>query len=128
MITNAYGLTETVSEVIYCGPQSETFKLGTIGKPIDCEIRIVGEDGTPVAAGESGELAIRGANVMAGYFRQPEATAEVIKEGWFHTGDLARVDEEGFVFIVGRKKTLIICGARTSIPRRLPQCCSCTPR
>jgi long-chain acyl-CoA synthetase len=79
----------------------------------------VGEDGAPLTAGESGELAIRGANVMAGYFRQPEATAQVIKDGWFHTGDLARVDGEGFVSIVGRKKALIICGGMNIHPQSI---------
>lgn len=102
-VTNSYGLTETVCEALYCGPAAETKRIGTIGKPIDCEARVVDDSGNDVPAGEAGELWVRGSNVMKGYFRQPEATAAVLKHGWYHTGDLARVDTDGFFAIVGRK-------------------------
>ena len=110
-VTNSYGLTETVCEALYCGPAAETKRIGTIGKPIDCEARVVDDSGNDVPAGEAGELWVRGSNVMKGYFRQPEATAAVLKHGWYHTGDLARVDTDGFFAIVGRKRTVIITGA-----------------
>ncbi|MGH9226104.1 MAG: class I adenylate-forming enzyme family protein, partial [Acidimicrobiales bacterium] len=84
---------------------------GSVGRPLPCaDVRVVGEDGRDVAAGEAGELWIRGPMVTSGYFRDPEATAEAITEGWLHTGDLGRVDEEGFVYILDRKKDMITRG------------------
>jgi long-chain acyl-CoA synthetase len=116
MVVNSYGLTETVSEAIYCGPTPGTRRMGTIGKPVDCEARIVDEAGGDVEPGEVGELVLRGDNVMKGYFRNPEATGDVIKEGWFHSGDLATRDREGFFRIVGRKKNVIIRGGLNVYP------------
>lgn len=107
-VVNVYGLTETVCESLYCGPDDETRKLGTIGKPVDAEAKIVDDAGRIVANGETGELLLRGEHIMKGYFRMPEATAAVLEDGWFHTGDLATRDEEGFFSIVGRKKDVII--------------------
>lgn len=107
-IVNVYGLTETVCEALYCGPDDDTRKVGTVGKPVDCEARIVDSSGNEVPPGEVGELTLKGDHVMRGYFRQPEETAEVLKDGWFYTGDLAKVDDEGFYHIVGRKKNVII--------------------
>jgi long-chain acyl-CoA synthetase len=115
-IVNVYGLTESVCESLYCGPDEATRKLGTIGKPIDSEARIVDEGGTVVPAGATGELCLRGAHIMKGYFRMPEETAKVLKDGWFHTGDLAWQDEEGFFHIVGRKKDVIITGGVNVYP------------
>jgi long-chain acyl-CoA synthetase len=87
-----------------------------VGKARDCEVRTVDDEGCDTAAGEPGELVIRGPNVMKGYFRMPEETAAVLVDGWFHTGDVAIIDEEGFVFIVGRKKSLIISGGYNIYP------------
>ncbi len=109
-VTNTYGLSETVCEALYCGPLAERFKIGTLGKPVDCEIKIVDDRGEPVADGQTGELMIRGDNIMQGYFRQPDLTAEVLIDGWFRTGDFVSQDQDGFVHFVGRKKTLIITG------------------
>lgn len=108
MVVNVYGLTETVCEALYCGPDEATRKVGTVGKPVDGAARIVGEDGAEAAPGATGELLLKGDHVMAGYFRMPEETAAVLKDGWFHTGDLAQVDAEGFYSIVGRKKDVIV--------------------
>ena len=105
---NVYGLTETVCEALYCGPDDETRKIGTVGKPVDCAARIVDDASKDVAQGQVGELILKGDNVMRGYFRQPKETAEVPSNGWFHTGDLAKIDDEGFYSIVGRKKDVII--------------------
>jgi long-chain acyl-CoA synthetase len=107
-VVNVYGLTETVCESIYSGPDSESRRIGTIGKPVDCEARIVDAEGSDVPAGSPGELILRGDHLMSGYFRMPEATAAVLKDGWFHTGDLAEIDGDGFYRIVGRKKDVII--------------------
>jgi long-chain acyl-CoA synthetase len=115
-IVNVYGLTETVCETTYCGPDAATRRIGTIGKPVDAELRIVDERGIPVAPGAEGELAVRGPHVMTGYFRQPEETAKVLRDGWFHTGDLATVDADGFYRIVGRKKDVIITGGINVYP------------
>ena len=115
-IVNVYGLTETVCEACYCGPDEESFRPGTVGKPVDCEVKVVDDQGAPVATGEPGELLIKGDNVMKGYFRMPEETAEVLRDGWFHTGDIAAIDEDGFVSIVGRKKSVIISGGYNIYP------------
>ncbi|MBV8651148.1 MAG: acyl--CoA ligase, partial [Alphaproteobacteria bacterium] len=116
IVVNSYGLTETVNEAIYCGPGADSRRVGTIGKPNGAEARIVGLGGEMVPTGEIGELVLRGPLIMKGYFRNPEATAEVIKHGWFHTGDLATVDADGFYRIVGRKKSVIIRGGLNVYP------------
>ncbi len=115
-IVNVYGLTETVCEACYCGPDADSFRLGTVGKPVDCDARTVDEHGDVLPAGEAGELVIRGDNVMKGYFNMPEETAEVLKNGWFHTGDIATIDTDGFVRIVGRKKSVIISAGNNVYP------------
>jgi long-chain acyl-CoA synthetase len=126
-IVNVYGLTETVCEGLYCGPDLATRRIGTIGKPVDCAARIVDEAGRDVAPGTTGELILRGDNVMRGYFRMPDETAAVLKDGWFYTGDLAATDEDGFYRIVGRKKSVIITAGMnvypedvTTVLRRIP--------
>ncbi|MCA8926990.1 MAG: AMP-binding protein [Alphaproteobacteria bacterium] len=115
-VVNVYGLTETVCEALYCGPTPDTRKVGTVGKPVDCEARIVDDEGKEVAPGSVGELVLRGDHIMRGYFRAPAETAEVLKDGWFHTGDLAALDEDGFYRIVGRKKNVIIVGGINVYP------------
>ena len=84
-------------------------------------MRVVAEDGSEVPTGEVGEITIRGHNVMKGYWNRPEATAEAIRDGWFHTGDMARKDEDGFYFIVDRKKDLIIRGGFNVYPREIEE-------
>jgi long-chain acyl-CoA synthetase len=118
-VTNSYGLTETVCEAIYCGPGPVTKRIGTIGKPIDCKARIVDDCGNDVPAGEVGELWISGTNIMKGYFRQPEETAAVLTDGWYHTGDLARVDADGFFVMAGRKRTVIVTGGVNVHPENI---------
>jgi long-chain acyl-CoA synthetase len=107
-VVNVYGLTETVCETTYCGPDEATRRLGTIGKPVDAEARIVDAEGRDVPAGGEGELIVRGPHVMKGYFRMPEETAAVLRDGWLYTGDIASADAEGFLRIVGRRKDVII--------------------
>ena len=107
-VVNVYGLTETVCETTYCGPDDASRRLGTIGKPVDADARIVDESGVELPAGSTGELTVRGPHIMKGYFRLPDETAEVLRDGWLHTGDLATVDAEGFYRIVGRRKDVII--------------------
>ena len=106
-ITNVYGLTETVSQAIFCGPEQSSRRMGTIGKPIGCIAKIVDVEGNEVNIGDSGELLLKGDLIMNGYFRNEEATSSVLQDGWFATGDLATLDDEGFYRIVGRKKNMI---------------------
>jgi long-chain acyl-CoA synthetase len=119
LILEAYGLSETSPLASYNHPDLVR-KPGSIGTPLaGVEMRVVGRDGTPLPTGEVGEIAIRGHNVMKGYWREPHATAEAIPDGWFRTGDLARTDEDGYFFIVGRQKDLIIRGGYNVYPREV---------
>ncbi len=117
MIVNVYGLTETVCEALYCGPTQDTRRVGTIGKPVDTEVRICDDDGKDVTDGQEGELWLKGDHVMKGYFEMPDETAEVLTDdGWFKTGDLGKKDKDGFFHIVGRKKNVIIVGGINVYP------------
>ena len=116
MIVNSYGLTETICEGFYCGPTDETRRIGTIGKPIDIDVRLIGADGRDVAPGQMGELLLRGSCVMKGYYNAPEETAAILRDGWLYTGDLAIRDAEGFYAITGRKKNVIITGGLNVYP------------
>jgi long-chain acyl-CoA synthetase len=121
VILEGYGLSETSPVASFNHPHAER-KPGSIGTPVaGVEMRVVGPDGAPLAVGEVGEVAIRGHNVMKGYWRKPEATAEAIPDGWFRTGDLARVDEDGYFFIVDRKKEMIIRGGYNVYPREIEE-------
>jgi len=105
-----YGLTET-SPLLTLEPLDSDAPFGNIGKPIPGkEVKIVDEDGDEVPVGEVGEIVTRGSHVMKGYHNDPEATRERIKNGWLHTGDLARRDEEGYIYIVGRTQDRINVG------------------
>ncbi len=120
VILEGYGLSET-SPVATFNRRGHR-KPGSIGVPIEgVELRLVGEDGQQVPAGEVGEIAIRGHNVMKGYRGRPEATAAAISGGWFRTGDLARADEDGFYYIVDRKKDMIIRGGYNVYPREIEE-------
>lgn len=105
-IHEGYGLTETSPFATY--NHDLKYRLGSIGAPIEnVEIKIVDGDGHQVQPGELGEIVIRGPNVMLGYWNRPFETAEVIKNGWFHSGDIGRMDEDGFFYIVDRLKDMI---------------------
>ncbi len=119
-ILEGYGLSETSPVATFNLPDRR--RPGSIGVPIDgVELRLVDPDGADAAAGEVGEIAIRGHNVMKGYWRRPEATAGAIRDGWFHTGDMARRDGDGFYFIVDRKKDMIIRGGFNVYPREIEE-------
>jgi long-chain acyl-CoA synthetase len=122
IILEGYGLSETSPVASFNMPGRER-KPGTIGVAIPgCEMKLVDLDGKDVAPGEGvGEIAIRGDNVMKGYWRNPEATAEAIPDGWFRTGDLATVDEEGYFTIVDRKKDMILRGGMNVYPREVEE-------
>jgi len=119
-ILEGYGLTET-SPVASYGEAGHR-KVGSIGIPIDgVSMRVVDESGADVPVGDVGEIVIQGYNVMAGYWRQPAATAAAMPHGWFHSGDLGRMDEDGFYFIVDRKKDMIIRGGYNVYPREIEE-------
>jgi long-chain acyl-CoA synthetase len=121
IILEGYGLSET-SPVASFNHPDKVRKPGSIGTPIaGVEMRLIDADGADVPAGEIGEIAIRGHNVMKGYWGRPDATAEAIQDGWFRTGDLARVDEDGYYYIVDRKKDLIIRGGYNVYPREIEE-------
>ncbi len=121
MILEGYGLSET-SPVASFNQPDQVRKPGSIGTPVEgVEMRVVDDAGQELPAGEVGEIVIRGHNVMKGYWDKPEATAEAIRDGWFRTGDLARVDEDGYFFIVDRKKDLIIRGGYNVYPREIEE-------
>lgn len=112
-----YGLSEAGGPgIIRIGIGSER-KLGAIGKPgIMWDARIVNSQGEDVPVGEIGELIVKGFGVMKEYYKNPELTAETIRNDWLYTGDLAKMDEEGFIYLVDRKKDLIICGGENIHP------------
>ncbi len=121
VILEGYGLSET-SPVASFNQPGQVRKPGSIGTPIEgVEMQVIDDAGQPLPAGEVGEIAIRGHNVMKGYWGKPDATAESISEGWFRSGDLARVDEDGYFFIVDRKKDLIIRGGYNVYPREVEE-------
>lgn len=102
-----YGLTEA-SPVVCCNPLDGREKVSTIGLPFpSTEVKLVDDDGNEVPPGESGELAVRGPQVMQGYWNKPEETALVLRDGWLFTGDIAKIDEDGYLAIVDRKKDMI---------------------
>jgi long-chain acyl-CoA synthetase len=122
-ILEGYGLSETSPSASFNRSQEER-KFLSIGKPIwGVEMRIHNENDEPMEPGQEnvGEIVIRGHNVMKGYFKQPEATAEAMRNGWFHSGDMGYVDAEGFFFIVDRKKELIIRGGFNVYPREVEE-------
>jgi long-chain acyl-CoA synthetase len=120
-VLEGYGLSETTGMGTFNTPDRER-KPGSIGVTVGgTEIRLVDSDDNDVPPGEPGELIMRGPFVMKGYWEREDATREVTHDGWFHTGDIATVDEDGYYFIVDRKKDLIIRGGYNVYPRELEE-------
>jgi long-chain acyl-CoA synthetase len=120
-ILEGYGLSETSPVASFNHPDRDR-KPGSIGTPIEgVEMKLVDDDGNDVEDGEVGEIAIKGHNVMKGYWNRPDATEEAIKDGWFFTGDMGKIDEDGYYFIVDRKKELIIRGGYNVYPREVEE-------
>lgn len=121
-VLEGYGLSET-SPVATLGDPSRPPRAGSIGVPIwGVELKLIDEDWLEITdPGALGEIAIRGPNVMKGYLNRPDATAEVIRDGWFRTGDVARRDEDGFYYVVDRTKDLIIRGGFNVYPREIEE-------
>ncbi|PZT69024.1 AMP-dependent synthetase [Streptomyces sp. SW4] len=119
VLSQGYGCGETTSGVLFLSTEDhrraieggDEELLLSCGRPLgEAEVAVVAEDGTPVPDGEIGEIAVRGPDVVPGYHGEPELTARSFRDGWFHTGDLARRRSDGYVFIVDRKKDMIVSG------------------
>jgi len=117
-LINAYGLTEATSHVSYLSKEEHLIAEGSIGKGIPgVGVRVVNEDGSATQPGQVGEIIVHGPTVMKEYWRAPETTAETIVDGWLHSGDLAKIDERGYLYVVDRKKDLVISGGVNIYPR-----------
>lgn len=116
------GMTETSPTIFMLPEEDYKRKVGSIGKPVlFCEIALVDEDDRPVPQGEVGELVVKGPHVFKEYWGLPEQTKETIRNGWLYTGDLMRQDEEGFIYVAGRKKEMIISGGENIYPLEVEQ-------
>jgi long-chain acyl-CoA synthetase len=115
-ITEGYGCTESAA-IIATSPPGQA-RLGSVGKPpAPIEVRLLKADGTEAAQGEDGEIVVRGPNLMTGYWNSPDETAKALRDGWLHTGDIGRFDEDGYLYVVDRIKDLIIRGGINVYPR-----------
>lgn len=120
-VLEGYGLSETAPVACF-NHFARPAKPGTVGQPIfGVEVKCVDENDQEVPRGESGEVVIRGSNVMKGYYKRPEATAEALRGGWFHTGDIGIMDNDGYLSIVDRKKDMILRGGYNVYPRELEE-------
>jgi long-chain acyl-CoA synthetase len=121
-ILEGYGLSETSPVATFSDPNREP-RPGSIGIPIwGVQMKLIDDEWNEITdAGEVGEIAIKGHNIMKGYYNRPEATAEVLRDGWFRSGDLGRRDEEGFYYIVDRSKDMIIRGGYNVYPREIEE-------
>jgi fatty-acyl-CoA synthase len=117
VLQQGYGMTETSPLVLVLDREDAVRKAGSAGKPaLNMEMRVVGEDGADVRTGEIGELWVKGPNITKGYWNQPDVTQAAFTDSWLHTGDAARVDDEGYYFIVDRWKDMYISGGENVYP------------
>ncbi len=121
-IRQGYGLTEFGPNVFSLNEEDSIRKIGSIGfANFYIDTKVVDENGQACAANQVGELCLRGPAMMMGYWNKPEATNETIRDGWLHTGDLVRIDDEGYCYVVGRKKEMYISGAENVYPAEIEQ-------
>lgn len=119
-VVQGFGLTEGSAIASFLSPKYAVTKMGSIGKPLaHVRMRVVNDKGEDVAPGEVGEILTQGPSVSKGYWMRPDANAETFADGWCHTGDLGRIDEDGFFYIAGRKKDMIISGAENIYPAEI---------
>jgi long-chain acyl-CoA synthetase len=124
-VVEGYGLSES-APVATCNPPHGVNKPGSIGLPFpgtEIEMRSLEDPDVTLAPGETGEICIKGPQVMKGYWQRPDATAEVLKDGWLRTGDVGYMDADGYVFLVDRLKDLILCGGYNVYPRVIEEAC-----
>jgi fatty-acyl-CoA synthase len=123
-----YGLTEASGNNFWLPPELVQEKIGSVGFPIfHIDMKIIRDDGTKCAANEAGELLIRGPHVVAGYWKNPQATADTIRDGWLHTGDVAKCDADGCYSILGRSKEMFISGGENVYPAEIESVLSAHP-
>jgi long-chain acyl-CoA synthetase len=118
-----YGLTET-SPLSHANPWRGKAKAGSVGLPVpdtDCKIVDLADGTKEMGLGESGEILLKGPQLTQGYYKKPEETAEAIRDGWFYTGDIGYMDDEGYLYIVDRKKDMIIAGGFNVYPRDIDE-------
>jgi len=121
ILLEGYGLTECCPTVTVNPPQLKAYK-GSIGMPVpSTDIKLVDEDGNEVPMGEAGEMLVKGPQVMVGYLNRPDATSEMIVDGWLATGDIARCDEDGYFYIVDRKKDMILVSGFNVFPNEIEE-------
>ncbi|MFH2126569.1 MAG: long-chain-fatty-acid--CoA ligase [Pseudomonadota bacterium] len=121
-VFDVFGCTECAPCVTTLTAEESMRKTGCVGRPLPfLQVRLVDEQGRDVSQGEPGEVAVRGPNVMLGYYKQPEATAQVLRDGWLYTGDLAVADRDGALYVVDRKKDIIITGGENVSPREVEE-------
>jgi long-chain acyl-CoA synthetase len=127
-LLQGYGLTET-SPVVSLNPTKGKNKLDSVGLPLkDVEVKIVNENEEELPLNEIGEIIVKGPNVMKGYYKKPQETAETIKGGWLFTGDIGKIDKEGYVYIVDRKKDIIISHGMNIYPREIEKVIGLNPK
>ena len=121
-IVQTYGQTEASPRITCLLPQDSERKIGSVGRPIPgvC-VKVVDEDGKELPANSRGEIVVKGDNVMKGYYKRPEETAKVIRNGWLYTGDIGRFDDEGYLYVVGRIKNVIITGGLNIYPEEIEE-------
>jgi len=128
-IQQVYGLTECTGGAAVLGSERALDKVGSTGLPMfHTDIRVVDELGRDTAPGEVGEVVIRGPHVMREYWKNPQATAETVRDGWLHTGDLAKLDGDGYLYIVERKKDMIISGGENIYPAEIESVLTALPQ
>ncbi len=121
-IYDVYGCTEATPSIAILKAKDSLRQKECVGRAVPfLEVRIVDDQDQDLPSGEVGEVICRGPNVMRGYYKDEEATREALRGGWLHTGDLARMDEEGFLYIVGRKKEMIVSGGENIYPREIEE-------
>lgn len=117
-----YGQTEATARLTYLEPEEIFLRPGSIGKPIPgVKVEVVKDDGTPAGIDEAGEIVAEGRNVMAGYWKNPEETGRVLREGKLHTGDIAKMDSDGYLYMVGRRSDMIKSGAHRISPNEIEE-------
>jgi len=119
---NTYGMSEAGSRISIAAPTCGRFPIDSVGRPMPSVcVRIVNEEGKDVGAGASGQILVKSCGVMKGYYKQPELTAEALRNGWLATGDLGKVDENGNLYILGRTKDIIITGGENICPQEIEE-------
>lgn len=121
VLLEGYGLTECSPVVTVNPPQLKAYK-GSIGMPVpSTEVKLLDDDGNEVAKGEPGEMWVKGPQVMSGYLNRQEASDEILRDGWLATGDIAKVDEQGYFYIVDRKKDMILVSGFNVFPNEIEE-------